>query len=83
MDKHWTALNERMDQLQVSMVKHFDRLATRHRYFKFMHGRALTILAENAGIDLEKFFNFPEYSSEARESSDEEESEHVSEVQPK
>ena len=47
-----------------------------------MQGRALIVLAEHADIDLEKFFDFPEYSWENRESSDEEESKHVSEVQP-
>ena len=44
------------------MVKHFDRLVARQRYFEVIQGRALTILAENAGIDLEKFPDFPKYS---------------------
>ena len=82
MDECWTTLNEKMEQMHVSMVKHFDRLIARQCYFEVIEGRALTILAENAGIDLEKFPDFLEYSWEVGESSGEDESEHVSKVQP-
>ena len=82
MDECWTELNDKLEKVHESMVKHFDCLAARQRYFEVMHGRALTVLTENAGIDLEKFPDFLECSWKNRKSSNEEESEHVFEVQP-
>ena len=82
MDERWMALDDKLGKTHESMVKHFDRLAARQCYFEVMQGHALTVPAENAGIDLEKFPNFPEYSWEGHESLEEDESEYSSKNQP-
>ena len=77
MDERWLALDNKLEKMHEFVVKHFDRLAARQRYFEVMQGSALTVLVEHAGIDLEKFPDFPEYSWENRESSEDEEFEHA------